>query len=276
LNLIERMGLYDVLASPAVYCLALLLAGRGKPEEAARLARENQRRAVRLGLKAVVRNTELIEAELALRQGNLSAAGRWLRKQAIPDPLPEQGLNHTILLLAARVHLAKQDYARVSSILAFLEEKARRKGAIPDLVGVLITQARLGQAQGDLEGRSHFLREAVDLAAAHHCVRAFYPLEDLREPLETFRGRAPGLVQTLLGDPEHPARPGLEGIIDPPSLRELEILRLAAAGLSNQGISDRLYISVGTIKWHLNHLYAKLGASSRTQATVKAREMGLL
>jgi LuxR family maltose regulon positive regulatory protein len=60
------------------------------------------------------------------------------------------------------------------------------------------------------------------------------------------------------------------------SERELEVLRLIAAGLSNREIAEELYIAVGTVKRHINHIYGKLGVHSRTQALVRARELNLL
>ncbi|HVB24246.1 MAG TPA: helix-turn-helix transcriptional regulator [Ktedonobacteraceae bacterium] len=60
------------------------------------------------------------------------------------------------------------------------------------------------------------------------------------------------------------------------SPRELEILQLVAAGLSNQEIAARLVITSGTTKKHLEHIYAKLDARSRTQAIARARVIGVL
>jgi LuxR family transcriptional regulator, maltose regulon positive regulatory protein len=58
--------------------------------------------------------------------------------------------------------------------------------------------------------------------------------------------------------------------------REHEILQLVAAGKSNRRIAAELFVSVGTVKTHLNNLYRKLDAHSRTQALVRARELNLL
>jgi LuxR family transcriptional regulator, maltose regulon positive regulatory protein len=68
-----------------------------------------------------------------------------------------------------------------------------------------------------------------------------------------------------------PAEPG-ESLND----REREILGLIEQGLSNQEIAQRLIVAVSTIKWHINHLYAKLDAHSRTQAIARARQLSLL
>ena len=63
---------------------------------------------------------------------------------------------------------------------------------------------------------------------------------------------------------------------EPLSARELEVLHLIAAGLSNQEITERLVIAMSTLKTHINHLYAKLAVRSRTQAIVQARALKLL
>jgi LuxR family maltose regulon positive regulatory protein len=66
------------------------------------------------------------------------------------------------------------------------------------------------------------------------------------------------------------------GLAEPLSSRELEVLDLIAAGLTNQQIAARLYVSLHTVKSHARNIYAKLGVSSRTQAAAKGRVLGLL
>lgn len=58
--------------------------------------------------------------------------------------------------------------------------------------------------------------------------------------------------------------------------REREILALLASGASNREISETLYIAGGTVKNHLSNILSKLGVRDRTQAALKARELGLL
>jgi LuxR family maltose regulon positive regulatory protein len=65
-------------------------------------------------------------------------------------------------------------------------------------------------------------------------------------------------------------------LVEPLSERELEVLRLIAAGLSNQEIADRLVIAQGTVKRHINNLYGKLQVGSRTQAVAAARDLHIL
>ena len=58
--------------------------------------------------------------------------------------------------------------------------------------------------------------------------------------------------------------------------RELEILELIAAGLSNREIAERIYVSENTVKTHAGRLFEKLSARRRTQAVQRAKEAGLI
>jgi predicted ATPase/DNA-binding CsgD family transcriptional regulator len=86
----------------------------------------------------------------------------------------------------------------------------------------------------------------------------------------------------LQTEPEKP--PFLPSIPHPPpsalpeplTPRELEVLFLIAAGLTNQQIAEQLVISVGTTKFYTSQIYSKLNVSSRTQAVAYARDLGLL
>jgi DNA-binding CsgD family transcriptional regulator len=64
--------------------------------------------------------------------------------------------------------------------------------------------------------------------------------------------------------------------IEPLTRQEKTVLRLIAAGLSNQEIALDMGVTVNTVKTHANHLFDKLGVNRRAQALFKARELGLL
>jgi DNA-binding NarL/FixJ family response regulator len=66
------------------------------------------------------------------------------------------------------------------------------------------------------------------------------------------------------------------GLLSPLTEREREILALLARGASNREISEALFIAGGTVKNHLSNILSKLGVRDRTQAALKARELGLL
>jgi DNA-binding NarL/FixJ family response regulator len=73
-----------------------------------------------------------------------------------------------------------------------------------------------------------------------------------------------------------PSRPAEDGLPEPLSDREREILALVAHGLSNPEIAERLSLAHGTVKNYVTAILQKLGARDRTQAAIRARELGLL
>ena len=70
--------------------------------------------------------------------------------------------------------------------------------------------------------------------------------------------------------------PDADALVEPLSARELEVLRMIAAGSTNQEIAQKLYIDVGTVKSHNTHIFAKLGVKNRTQAVTRARRLRLI
>ena len=72
------------------------------------------------------------------------------------------------------------------------------------------------------------------------------------------------------------AVPPAQQLVEPLSQRELEILALVAEGASNKEIAAELFIAEGTVKNHVTNILSKMGVRDRTQAALKAREMGLI
>ena len=92
-------------------------------------------------------------------------------------------------------------------------------------------------------------------------------------------GVTPAYVARLLAALSKPiaaAEHSSSFLIEPLSARELEVLRLAADGCSNQQIADTLVLAVGTVKRHLNNIFGKLNVQNRTQCVARARELNLL
>jgi LuxR family maltose regulon positive regulatory protein len=67
-----------------------------------------------------------------------------------------------------------------------------------------------------------------------------------------------------------------QGLLDPLSERELDVLRLLATDLDGPEIARRLFISVNTVRTHTKNIYAKLSVQSRRAAVTRARELGLI
>jgi LuxR family maltose regulon positive regulatory protein len=82
-------------------------------------------------------------------------------------------------------------------------------------------------------------------------------------------------VGQLLRAFERKAKPALP-LVEPLSDRELEVMRLVAAGLSNREIAETLFISIGTVKTHVHNICGKLGARNRVEATTRAKDLGVV
>jgi len=95
------------------------------------------------------------------------------------------------------------------------------------------------------------------------------------------RGIHPEYAGRLLAAFPTPSAPAAvqrqpQGLVEPLSERELDVLAAIAEGLSNQETAARLYISERTVKWHASNIYGKLQVSSRTEAVARARALGIV
>ena len=72
------------------------------------------------------------------------------------------------------------------------------------------------------------------------------------------------------------ARPINDGLPDPLTERELDVLRLLAEGMSNREIGNKLSLTEGTVKNYVTNVLQKIGARDRTQAALRGRELGLI
>ena len=68
----------------------------------------------------------------------------------------------------------------------------------------------------------------------------------------------------------------MPGLVEQLTSRELEVLTMLAAGKSNPAIASELVVTLDTVKKHVSHVMAKLGAANRTEAVARARELGLI
>ncbi len=73
-----------------------------------------------------------------------------------------------------------------------------------------------------------------------------------------------------------PSPQSAQPMVDPLTERELEVLRLVAAGMSNREIARELVIALGTVKTHVHNISGKLGVTNRTQAAAQAKKFNLL
>jgi LuxR family maltose regulon positive regulatory protein len=129
------------------------------------------------------------------------------------------------------------------------------------------------------------LSQALTLAEPERYLRVFLDEGDrMRDLLKvaTARGLAGSYTRRVLAAFDTPAPQPVvsatdrDGVLQQLTTRELEVLRMIAAGLRNQEIAGELSISAATVKRHIANAYAKLGVGHRTEALARATELKLI
>ena len=151
-------------------------------------------------------------------------------------------------------------------------------------------QAMAFYAQEERIGALTALQQALTLAEPEGFVRLFVDEGNVMRELLKEVIDQPGTVNThyvhrLLAassDSPTPVRDSQASAVKPGALieslseREFELLRLIAVGKTNRAIADELMVSVNTVKTHARNIYGKLGVRNRTEATSRARDLGLI
>jgi LuxR family transcriptional regulator, maltose regulon positive regulatory protein len=164
-------------------------------------------------------------------------------------------------------------------VQSFLLQTAVLPQLTPDLCTAVTGQANAGQILARLANEELFISPVDDTGQwyrYHHlfagALRSYLEQKDPDKICELKRRAAAWYTEKGLGKTENQT---VEPLLDPLTERELEILTLVAQGFSNKKISDRLVISVGTVKGHINHLLSKLNAQNRTEAVAHAQRLGV-
>ncbi|MBN1428934.1 MAG: hypothetical protein JXB07_11160 [Anaerolineae bacterium] len=221
-----------------------------------------------------------IEADIRLKQGEMAFAQRWAEAAGLsPDDEP-QYMRIEQHLVYARLLIAEDRPADARRWLATLEQFTQERGLFRWLLSTYILQALVSERTGDRAAARDYLSQAIQLAAPEGYFRAFLDedrqvislLPEVRHVAPDFVGR---LIDFACRSSDGQGKP-VQLLDEPLSERELEVLALIASGLSNGDIARKLFITVGTVKRHINNIYGKLQVASRTQAMVKARELRLI
>jgi LuxR family maltose regulon positive regulatory protein len=255
-------------AAPQVACaqVALQLAqAEGDPRRLAAISRRLQERGVDLEStafhwrrSAYDEKLVLVRLLIAQRRGHQSAPGH----SASPPP----DLQPVLRFLNAQRQLAEEG--------EHIEWSIR----------VSALQALVWQALGNMPNALDALEHALALAELGGYVRTFLDGEtamaDLLRLAKAQRVMPEYADKLLLAFGEmvtrKPTHPSDSLPIEPLTPREKEVLLLVVAGASNAQIAQELFISINTVKRHITHILGKLGAGNRTQAVVRARELGLV
>ena len=290
---------FPAMAVEGIAQLAKLRRCQGRLEEAEVLLRQLEAHPCRL----LGRGPALLgHAALALEQGDPTTAAdlaeRWLRSIQVHDRLERaDGLE---LLVRAQAALMELDSAAATA--AELRSIAATAATEPLLAAASLAEGRVAAAAGDHATARRRFEDAIDLfersgapfevAAARlelsHALRvlgrstaAEREARAARESLQLLgAAREVERVTALLHELEAPPRARSTFGLDPAGLtdRERDVLRLIAAGKSNQEIAAELFVSVRTVERHISTIYAKIGVGgkvARAAATAYALGHGL-
>jgi ATP/maltotriose-dependent transcriptional regulator MalT len=289
-ELVERAGELEVLVRGRV-ALSRVRGAMGDPEGAIGLAGEAARLARESGAPRAIADAALWKARLHLMSNDLEAAASDLEGASDVGDVPRSAREAERIALA-RLLVAREDHDEALRLLDRSRETAEAADGRSGVIEILALQALALWAESKREAAVSTLAEALALAEPEGYVRTFVdegpPMAELLsgvleaqqrgrpEPV----GRIPApYLRKLLAASERDA-PGAAspaaGLPEPLSERELEVLQLIAAGKTNRRIASELFVSVGTVKTHINNVYRKLDAHSRTQALARARELRVL
>ncbi len=209
-----------------------------------------------------------------LRQDNLVAAAHLAQTYDLPTS-------------QARVQLALGDTSAALAVLEPLRQQMEAKGWEDEQLKVMVLQAIALNRHGERAKAVQLLSDTLVLAEPGSFIRIFVdeglPMAQLLSEAAAY-GIMPDYIGRLLAAFEAEAEisegqfysPSTQPLIEPLSERELEVLQLIALGLSNQEISERLFLSLNTVKGHNQKIFGKLQVQRRTEAVARARELGLL
>jgi LuxR family maltose regulon positive regulatory protein len=288
-GLAERTGDVSTLVW-AYVTLSRVKRARGDEGGALERARQAERVARDSGADLQIAIALAWMTRLLLARGDLTEATTLEQERAARAEYAADAARVVDRLTSARLLHARGRHREALELLEELGATAEAAGRTGDLIEILALQALALWAGQEKERAVRILAGALALAEPEGYVRTFVDegpemAELLSEALEARqRGRLdppvpPYYLRKLLAATERDAtgaaRPATD-LPEPLSERELEVLALIAAGKSNRRIATELFVSVGTVKTHLNNAYRKLGVHSRTQAVARARELNLI
>lgn len=155
-------------------------------------------------------------------------------------------------------------------VMSGIEATERIKAVRPGIAVLILTQYDDDQYIFALlaAGAAGYLLKDVPSTEIVRAVRSVHAGEPVLHPAIVKK-----VLARFAAEAQHqqPARPAEDLLTE----REREILRLAACGLSNAGIAERLFVSLRTVQVHLTHIFNKLGVGSRTEAVIVGLRRGV-
>ena len=237
----------------------------------------------------------------------LAAVAEWLQERGVDFPstafhwrrssYDEKLVLVRLLIAQCRVH--RSTSGRLAGTLPDLQPALRFLDAqrqlaeegdwVEWIIRIAVLQALAWQALGDISRALDVLERALVLAEPGGYVRTFLgegaAMADLLRQAKAQEAKAQRVMQDYADKlllafdemaPAESSHPGAALLIEPLTPREMEVLQLLVAGASNAQIAQELFITVNTVKRHITHILGKLEVENRTQAAMRARELGLV
>jgi LuxR family maltose regulon positive regulatory protein len=231
---------------------------------------------------------EVYRSCLLAEAGQRTAAADWLEASGLRNASTKNVTQVMVLLDAAHLMLLLDRPAEADALASSILNSVSLAGWQRIAIQVRVILSKAYTLQGRSTQAVGILEEALRLAEAEGYLRTFLDggetvhrlageVHSRLNPSSSLAGYVHQLLTAFNPLTAPPLKPGMTGeLAEPLSNREMEVLRLIVAGLSNQGIAERLVISLTTVKTHIGNIYQKLGVASRTQAIARAEALGLL
>jgi LuxR family transcriptional regulator, maltose regulon positive regulatory protein len=235
-----------------------------------------------------VRPVPAVKARVQIAQGRLGEALGWAREQGLSADDELSYLREFEHITLARMLLARSADERAEAsvhqgarLLERLLLAAEAGGRTGRVIEILVLRALAHHKLGDIAAALSCLERAMTLAEPEGYVRVFIdegaPIASLLQAAAK-QGIARNYVRRLLAAVGETGQdsPVKQGLIEPLSERELDVLRLLGTDLDGPGIARELTVSLNTVRTHTKHIYAKLAVTSRRAAVRRAAELHLL
>ena len=217
-----------------------------------------------------------LEAQASLLQGDISAALQWAENTGFsPQDSPHHWLEHPYFTYT-RLLLTQDRLQEARTLLNTMEANAQHGKRLRKLITINLLYAVAEIIGGNDQQALTRIESAINIAAPQNYRRAILDEGSaILSLIPQVRHLAPHFVDQLMDTSSLPSD-APSRLIDPLTSRELEVLRLVAKGLSNREIADILFVTLGTVKKHLNNIFSKLNVKSRTQAVARGGDLNLL
>jgi LuxR family maltose regulon positive regulatory protein len=229
-----------------------------------------------------VRPVAALQARIRVAQGRLDDAVAWAREQGLSAEDDLSYLREYEHITLARVLLARStSNDQAGALLERLLQAADAGGRLGSVIEILVLQALAHQTRNAIPAALVPLERALTLAEPEGYVRIFVdegPSMVTLLDAAAKRGIAPDYARQLVtafGTAEE-HMPAQQGLIEPLSERELDVLRLLATELDGPEIAYELMVTLNTMRTHTKNIYSKLGVNNRRAAVRRAEELELL